>query len=73
MTTQPKCGNCAFAYTMPDDLTIRACKGGPPQAIMIPVRGSVSLQYVYPIVKPENDPCAFHKHKTFLDTLEGTT
>lgn len=62
------CGNCSFASTVPQDLKIRVCKGGPPQAVLM----ANGLQFVYPIVQPENAPCGFHKLKSLLDTPAGS-
>lgn len=56
MKTCGTCEHAKFAKELP--LGTRLCKGGPPQALLLPTpAGGVDLKYVWPLVAVKDEAC----------------
>lgn len=55
------CGNCAYARLLPGDMTKRACRGGPPQLVVMPTPRGPALQTMFPVVGATDEACGAFK------------
>ncbi len=62
-----KCSTCKHGRIIQQDLTKRVCRGAPPQAVVLPDRGSISIQYVWPVVEASDEGCGMYRPS--LDTI----
>ncbi len=65
------CGSCKWAKRIPQDMRLRECRGGPPQAIVIQGPQGVMIQTVFPNVSADQEaPKCFEAGIYGLDDLE---
>lgn len=58
------CGQCEHGKAIPEDLTKRACKGAPPQIMLLPNRlGQVEIKQVFPTMNSTEEACGLFKQK----------
>ncbi len=67
------CGGCKWAKRIPQDVRLRQCMGGPPQAIVIQGPQGVMIQTVFPNVSADQEAPACHEEGVYgLDDLVVT-
>lgn len=62
-----QCGNCRHAALVKEDLTIRSCRGAPPQLVVLPTPKGLNVQPMWPAVKATEQICGAYKPKITLD------
>ncbi len=70
-----KCGTCYHGKLVPQDMTKRICKGGPPKFVpqrILPTGQIVGING-YPHVNATDDSCGAYKPKLILDTGNNKT
>lgn len=68
MTT---CGTCQHGKLVVQDMTKRDCKGAPPQLVVLPAKGGVSVQIMYPRINASDEACGAYKAKQVAQVLNS--
>jgi hypothetical protein len=65
------CGNCKWGAIDKNNLTVRVCKGLPPQVTFVQTPQGSQMQFHYPMVSAAECVCALHEPKLAIDSVIG--
>lgn len=60
------CGDCAFRFINPKDVTQGECHGVPPSLVVLPIPGGAQIVCQGPIVPAGRPACAYWKSKLIV-------